>query len=103
MKAADAAVQTAKLNLGYTEITAPVSGRVSRAEITAGNLVGAGVTAPVLTTVVSVSPVYVEFDIDEQTFLRYTANGAAGNTGIEHIPVFIGLANEGGLSTRSGT
>ncbi len=116
LKAADAAVQTAKLNLGYTEITAPVSGRVSRAEITVGNLVGAGVTAPVLTTVVSVSPVYVEFDIDEQTFLRYAANGASGNTGIEHIPVFIGLANEQGypreahlksidnqLDTTSGT
>lgn len=116
LKAADAAVQTAKLNLGYTEITAPVSGRVSRAEITVGNLVGAGVTAPVLTTVVSVSPVYVEFDIDEQTFLRYTANGAAGNMGLEHIPVAVGLANEEGypreahlksidnhLDTTSGT
>jgi multidrug efflux system membrane fusion protein len=94
LKAADAAVQTAKLNLSYTEITAPVSGRVSRAEITKGNLVGAGVSAPVLTTVVSVSPMYVEFDIDEQTFLRYAANGAAGNSGIDQIPVFIGLANE---------
>jgi multidrug efflux system membrane fusion protein len=96
LKAADAAVQTAQLNLGYCEITAPVGGRVSRAEITVGNLVGAGVTAPVLTTVVSVSPVYVEFDIDEQTFLRYAANGAAGNSGIDHIPVAIGLANEDG-------
>jgi multidrug efflux system membrane fusion protein len=116
LKAADAAVQTAQLNLGYTEITAPVSGRVSRAEITVGNLVGAGVTAPVLTTVVSVSPVYVEFDIDEQTFIRYAANGAAGNTGMDHIPVSIGLASEEGyphegklksidnqLDTTSGT
>ena len=96
LKAADAAVQTAQLNLGYTEITAPVSGRVSRAEITVGNLVGAGMSAPVLTTVVSVSPVYVEFDIDEQTFIRYAANGAAGNTGLDHIPVSIGLASEEG-------
>jgi multidrug efflux system membrane fusion protein len=116
LKAADAAVQTAELNLGYCEITAPVTGRVSRAEITVGNLVGAGVTAPVLTTVVSVSPMYVEFDIDEQTFLRYAANGASGNTGIDHIPVSIGLANEEGypreahlksidnhLDTTSGT
>jgi multidrug efflux system membrane fusion protein len=116
LKAADAAVQTAALNLGYCEITAPVTGRVSRAEITAGNLVGAGATAPVLTTIVSVSPMYVEFDIDEQTYLRYAANGAAGNTGMEHIPVFIGLANEEGypreahlksidnhLDTASGT
>jgi len=116
LKAADAAVQTTELNLGYCEITAPVTGRVSRAEITVGNLVGAGASAPVLTTVVSVSPVYVEFDIDEQTFLRYAANGASGNTGIEHIPVSIGLANEEGypraahlksidnhLDTTSGT
>jgi multidrug efflux system membrane fusion protein len=96
LKAADAAVQTAQLNLGYTEITAPVDGRVSRAEITVGNLVGAGITAPILTTVVSVSPVYVEFDIDEQTFIRYAANGAAGNSGMDHIPVSIGLASEEG-------
>lgn len=114
LKAADAAVKTAKLNLGYTAITAPVSGRVSRAEINAGNLVGVGV--PVLTTIVSVSPVYVEFDIDEQTYLRYVANGAVGNTGLEHIPVAIGLASETGypheahlksidnrLDTTSGT
>ncbi|MGA2052382.1 MAG: efflux RND transporter periplasmic adaptor subunit [Opitutales bacterium] len=96
LKAAQAAVLTAKLNLDYTAITAPVGGRVSRAEITVGNLVGAGVTAPVLTTVVSVSPVYVDFDIDEQTFIRYSANGAAGNSGIDRIPVSMGLASEDG-------
>jgi len=94
LKAAEAAVQTAQLNLNYTAITAPVSGRVSRAEITVGNLVGTGVNAPVLTTIVSVSPVYVEFEIDEQTYLKYSANGANGNSGIDHIPVSMGLANE---------
>lgn len=94
LQAAQAAVQTAQLNLNYTTITAPVDGRVSRAEITVGNLVGTGVTAPVLTTVVSISPVYVEFEIDEQTYLKYVANGAQGNSGIDHIPVSIGLANE---------
>lgn len=91
---AQAAVQTAQLNLNYTAITAPVDGRVSRAEITEGNWVGTGTSAPVLTTVVSVSPVYVEFEIDEQTFLKYADNGAAGNTGIAHIPVSMELANE---------
>jgi multidrug efflux system membrane fusion protein len=100
LKAAQAAVQTAQLNLNYTAITAPVGGRVSRAEITAGNLVGDGPTAPVLTTVVSVSPVYVEFEIDEQTYLKYLANGASGNNGIEHIPVEMGLANEQGYSRQ---
>ena len=96
LQAADAAVQTAQLNLNYTAITAPVTGRVSRAEITVGNWVGTAVTAPVLTTVVSVSPVYVEFEVDEQTFLKYAANGASGNSGVDHIPVSMGLANEDG-------
>ncbi|MQQ99843.1 efflux RND transporter periplasmic adaptor subunit [Glaciimonas soli] len=116
LKAAQAAVQTAKLNLEYTSITAPVSGRVSRAEITVGNLVGAGANTPALTTVVSVSPVYVNFEVDEQTYIRYAANGAAGNSGISRLPVSIGLANEQGyphqgriksfdnrLDTASGT
>lgn len=96
LKAAQAAVQTAQLNLNYTAITAPVTGRVSRAEITAGNLVNDGINAPVLTTVVSVDPVYVEFEIDEQTYLNYVAKGASGNTGIAGIPVGMGLANEDG-------
>ncbi|HEY0256811.1 MAG TPA: efflux RND transporter periplasmic adaptor subunit [Candidatus Methylacidiphilales bacterium] len=96
LQADQAAVQTAQLNLNYTAITAPVTGRVSRAEITVGNLVGSGPNAPVLTTVVSVSPVYVEFEIDEQTFLKYAANGASGNTGIDKIPVAMGLASEEG-------
>lgn len=116
VKAAQAAVQTAQINLDYTAITSPVTGRVSRAEITVGNLVGDGPTAPVLTTVVSVNPVYVEFEADEQTFLKYAANGAAGNSGIDRIPVSMGLANEDGyphqghlksidnsLDTSSGT
>jgi multidrug efflux system membrane fusion protein len=116
LQAAQAAVQTAQLNLDYTAIIAPVTGRVSRAEITVGNLVGAGASAPVLTTIVSVSPVYVEFEIDEQTYLKYLANGASGNSGVDHIPVSIGLANEDGyphqghiesidnqLDTSSGT
>lgn len=116
VKQAQAAVQTAQINLDYTAITSPVTGRVSRAEITVGNLVGDGPTAPVLTTVVSVNPVYVEFEADEQTFLKYAANGAAGNSGIDRIPVSMGLANEDGyphqghlksidnsLDTSSGT
>lgn len=116
LQAAQAAVQTAQLNLNYTAITAPVTGRVSRAEITVGNWVGTGVTAPALTSIVSVSPVYVEFEADEQTYLKYSANGATGNSGVDHIPVSMGLANEEGyphqghiesidnqLDTSSGT
>ena len=116
LKAAEAAVLSARLNLQYTSITAPVSGRVSRAEITVGNLVGAGVASPALTTVVSVSPVYVSFEVDEQTYIRYAANGAVGNSGVSRLPVSIGLASEDGyphqgqikafdnrLDTASGT
>lgn len=96
LQATDAAVQTARLNLQYTEITAPVSGRVSRAEITVGNLVATGPTAPTLTTVVSVSPVYVNFEIDEPTYIRYSSNGTVGNSGVNRIPVSIGLTSEDG-------
>ncbi|HTH45561.1 MAG TPA: efflux RND transporter periplasmic adaptor subunit, partial [Oxalicibacterium sp.] len=96
LKAADAAVQTARLNLQYTEITAPIAGRVSRAEITIGNLVATGPTAPVLTRVVSVSPMYVNFEIDEPTYIRYASSGAAGNSGVNRIPVEMGLTSETG-------
>lgn len=94
VKVAQAAVFAAQVNLDYTAITAPVDGRVSRAEITVGNFVGSGVSAPVLTSVVSVSPVYVEFEMDEQAFLKYAATGAAGNSNLDNIPVSMGLANE---------
>lgn len=96
LKAAEAAVMSARLNLQYASVTAPVSGRVSRAEITVGNLVGAGLNTPPLTTLVSVSPVYVSFEIDEQAYQRYAALGASGNANVEHIPVSIGLSNEDG-------
>lgn len=100
LKGTEAAIMTARLNLQYTAITAPVSGRVSRAEITTGNLVGTGLNTPALTTLVSVSPMYVNFEIDEQTFQRYAAHGAAGNANVERIPVAIGLSNEEGYPHR---
>lgn len=96
LKATEAAVMSARLNLQYASVTAPVSGRVSRAEITVGNLVGVGLNTPPLTTVVSVSPVYVNFELDEQTYQRYAALGAAGNANVDRIPVSIGLSNEEG-------
>ncbi|MGY2492461.1 efflux RND transporter periplasmic adaptor subunit [Cupriavidus sp. CP313] len=114
VRGAQAQLETARLNLAYTRITAPVAGRVSRAEITVGNLVAAGTASPALTTVVSVSPVYASFEIDEQSYLRYTAPGAGG--GQPNLPVYLGLANEDGnphegkiqsvdnrLDPRSGT
>jgi len=70
LRAAEAALLSARLNLGYTQVRAPVSGRVGRLEITVGNLVAAGPGAPVLTTLVSVSPIYASFDADERVVLR---------------------------------
>ncbi|WP_437437759.1 efflux RND transporter periplasmic adaptor subunit [Trinickia violacea] len=98
LKAAQAALETAQINLGYTKIVAPVSGRVSRAEITLGNIVSAGASSPPLTTLVSVSPIYASFDVDEQTYLQYIGNARNGHD----VPVQLGLANESGYS-RSGT
>ena len=93
LMAAKAALETAKINLAYTEIAAPVSGRVSRAELTVGNVVSTGPNAPVLTTLVSVSPIYASFDVDEQTYLRYLGHDLSAT-----VPVALGLADEPGYS-----
>ncbi|SAJ62313.1 RND family efflux transporter MFP subunit [Burkholderia multivorans] len=96
LQAADAAVADAKLNLGFTEVRAPISGRVGRALATAGNLARADDT--LLTTVVSQDPVYVYFDCDEQSYLRYNAQRAdPAHRAIGADPVRVGLANEMGF------
>ncbi|MCO8611655.1 efflux RND transporter periplasmic adaptor subunit [Burkholderia multivorans] len=96
LQAADAAVADAKLNLGFTEVRAPIAGRVGRALATAGNLARADDT--LLTTVVSQDPVYVYFDCDEQSYLRYNAQRAdPAHRAIGADPVRIGLANETGF------
>lgn len=64
---AQAQVESARLQLGYTSIRAPIAGRVGRVLVTPGNLVTAGAQAPLLTTLVSTSPVYAAFDMDEAT------------------------------------
>jgi membrane fusion protein, multidrug efflux system len=95
LRAAQAALQTARLSLGYTQVRAPVAGRVGRLEITVGNLVADGPGAPVLTTLVSVSPIYASFDADEQVVTRalQDVQGAGGARGqIERIPVQMGTA-----------
>ncbi|MBU9410256.1 efflux RND transporter periplasmic adaptor subunit [Burkholderia multivorans] len=96
LQAADAAVADAKLNLGFTEVRAPIAGRVGRALATAGNLARADDT--LLTTVVSQDPVYVYFDCDEQSYLRYNAQRAdPAHRAIGADPVRVGLANETGF------
>lgn len=105
LRAAQAALQTARLNLSYTQVRAPVAGRVGRIEVTVGNLVSAGASAPVLTTLVSVSPIYASFDTDEQVVARAIGgldsglDGGKGSQGgrarIERIPVQMGTGTAG--------
>lgn len=90
--AAAAAVQSAQLNLEFTRVIAPISGVVGRADVTAGNLVTGGQT--LLTTLVSVDPIYVSFESDEQTYLKYMSY--ARTAGQESHPVWVGLADETG-------
>ena len=100
LRAAQAALQTSRLSLGYTQVRAPVAGRVGKLEITTGNLVAAGPGAPVLTTLVSVSPIYASFDADEQIVTRALhdlqdqakSGGASARSQLERIPVQMGTA-----------
>jgi multidrug efflux system membrane fusion protein len=95
LRAAQAQLQGARLSLGYTQVRAPVSGRVGKLEVTVGNLVGAGPGAPVLTTLVSVSPIYASFEADEQTVaraLKDLASGASARQLLERVPVQMGTA-----------
>src|SRR5688500_18767496 len=110
LRAAQAALTSSRLNLSYTQVRAPVSGRVGRLEMTVGNLVAAGPGAPVLTTLVSVNPIYASFDADEHVVLRVLHEGA------KSVPVEAETVTNGGrqlkgrlqlidnqVNTRSGT
>jgi RND family efflux transporter MFP subunit len=97
--AVEAAVRAAELNLEFTGVTAPIGGRVSRAIVTEGNLVSSGPgEATLLTTVVSLDPVYAYFDADEQIYLKYTAGGdsSSGRRSINRR-IRMALANEAGF------
>jgi RND family efflux transporter MFP subunit len=105
VQTAQAAVELAELNLEYTNVTAPVDGRISREMVTVGNLVQAGQNGggTLLTTIVSIDPMYVYFDIDEGTDLeirRLIRQGKAQSARDAEIPVLLGLANEDGYPHR---
>ena len=95
---ARAALDTARLDLEYTEVRAPIDGRVSRALLTEGNYVsGTAASASLLTTVVSVNPVYVHADIDEDTLLKFNNLVESKKLGVTDggkIPVELQLADE---------
>ncbi|HEV7318723.1 MAG TPA: efflux RND transporter periplasmic adaptor subunit [Ensifer sp.] len=98
VRSAKAALRTAELDLQYTEVRAPISGRVGRLDITAGNLVAAGSASPVLTTLVSVDPIYASFNASEEVVTTALARLAAstGGSAIERIPVQVGTAADEG-------
>jgi multidrug efflux system membrane fusion protein len=96
----EAALRGAELNLEFTRVTAPITGRVGRAEITEGNLVegGAGQIKP-LTTLVSLDPIYVYFDVDEQTYLKYARITQTRRTSSHELrgEALLALADEDGF------
>jgi len=110
IRAAEAALSLARLNLEWTHVRSPIAGRVGRAEVTVGNLVqagGAGSPSGHLTTVVSQNPIYASFEADEQSYLRYVGlarakkepatKGGNARASAPAIPIFLGLANEEGF------
>jgi membrane fusion protein, multidrug efflux system len=86
-----ASLEAAELDLSFTRVTAPIAGRASRAALTVGNLVDA---STLLTTLVSVSPVYAYFDIDEQTYLKHVSPSGTAD-------VYVGLIDEEGYPHRA--
>ncbi|RZJ10645.1 MAG: efflux RND transporter periplasmic adaptor subunit, partial [Rubrivivax sp.] len=89
-KAAEAAVVQTRLNVDYANVTAPVAGRTSRANVTPGNLVGVG--DAVLTTIVSSDKVFAYFDASEAAYLKYMRKAQLGGTAVQ-----MGLSNEEGF------
>jgi membrane fusion protein, multidrug efflux system len=94
LQGGQAAVRTARLNLGFTEIRAPIGGRTARTLVTAGNLVTADST--LLTTIVSLDPIYFYFDVDERSYLAYSRASAAGGrpSGRQGYDVVVGVTDE---------
>jgi RND family efflux transporter MFP subunit len=109
LKAAQAAVDSAKLNLEFTEVRSPIQGRTSRAIVTEGNLISGGVSgagATLLTTVVSQDPLYCYVDVDERSILKYIQlrrEGKRGSALDRPIPAEMALADEAGYPNKGFT
>ena len=94
VNAAVAAATTARLNLEFTGVTAPITGRIGRAQMVEGNLVAGGAAnSTLLTTLVSLDPVYAYFDADERAFVDYARSTRAAK---EKMPAYFGLPSETG-------
>ena len=99
VETANATIRSAQLDLEWTHVTAPISGRIGRNAVTEGNLVvgGSGVNASLLATIVTLDPIYLDFDLSESDFLAYQRASAAGrmtSTRDNAIPVFARLFDE---------
>jgi RND family efflux transporter MFP subunit len=102
LKQAQAALENAQLQLSYARITAPIAGRIGRTFVTVGNLVGYG-EPTLLTTIVSVDPMYVYFDVPESDYLEYRRLMQSEDlppAEKQQTPLFIGLATEKGYPHR---
>jgi RND family efflux transporter MFP subunit len=94
---------TARINLDYTQVKAPISGKIGRRLVTAGNFVqlqGNGGSATVLATIVSVNPIYGYFDVEESAFLKYRSMAKAAETGGGKLACELALVNEEGFAHR---
>jgi RND family efflux transporter MFP subunit len=101
VQAARAAVDAAQLNVEFTQVRAPISGRISREFVTVGNLINGGTAdSTLLTRIVSLDPIYCYFDVDERSYLKYSRlwrDGKRAGSREVNIPVDLGLADEQGF------
>jgi RND family efflux transporter MFP subunit len=101
VQAARAAIDAAQLNVEFTQVKAPISGRISREFVTVGNLINGGsADSTLLTRIVSLDPIYCYFDVDERSYLKYSRlwrdEQRSGSRAV-NIPVDLGLADETGF------
>ncbi len=94
VQAAQAELAQAKIDVDHAYVKAPIGGRVSRAEVTIGNLVQSGATAPLLTSIVSNDGIYADFEVDEQTYLQSIRSHAATIGQEQRIPVQLTLQGD---------
>ena len=94
---AEAALSQAKLNLEYAHIIAPINGRISRAELTVGNVVEAGPNAPQLAQIVANDKLYAEFNVDEGTYIQFVRN----TKDAEKMPVELTLSSESSVASAN--
>lgn len=102
VQAAAARLAQAEIDLDHAYVKAPIGGRVSRAEVTVGNLVQAGSNAPLLTTIVSNRGIYADFDVDEATYLRTVREVGATSEAERAIPVRLAVGADGESEVYEG-